>query len=51
MLFANIFSKIFDYIEPASRALQDYNMDLIMATDLLKKHKKTLNLFEMIKCS
>jgi len=42
LLTANIFSKIFDYIEPVSRALQAHNIDLIMATDMLKNTQKNI---------
>lgn len=42
-LTANIFKKIFDYIEPVSRALQAHNIDIIMAIDLLKISEKNIN--------
>lgn len=42
LLTANIFSKIFDYIEPVSRALQAHNIDIIMAMDMLTKAQKNI---------
>jgi len=42
LLTANIFSKIFDYIEPMSRALQAHNIDIIMAMDMLTKAQKNI---------
>lgn len=43
LLTANIFKKIFDNLEPVSRALQARDIDILMAIDLLKKSKRNIN--------
>lgn len=43
LLSANIFENIFDFIEPVSITLQAYDIDIIMAMDMLKNAEKNTN--------
>lgn len=43
LLTANVFKKIFDYVEPVSRALQAHNIDILTAIDFLKKSEKNIS--------
>jgi hypothetical protein len=43
LLTANIFKKIFYFIEPVSRALQAHDIDIIMAMHVLKNDEKNIS--------
>lgn len=43
LLTANVFKKIFDYVEPVSRALQAHNIDILTAIDFLKKSEMNIS--------
>jgi len=42
LLTAHIFKRVFDFIEPVSRALQAHNIDILMAIELIKKTEKNI---------
>ncbi|CAI6371045.1 unnamed protein product [Macrosiphum euphorbiae] len=42
LLTAHIFKRVFDLIEPVSRALQAHNIDILMAIELIKKTGKNI---------
>lgn len=47
LLTDNIFEKIFNFIEPVSKALQAHDIDIIIAMDMLTKAKKNIKLLRI----